>query len=162
MKLKSVDDALVTCKDHLDATGTAGTGIEAFLTQHLLVLICAAFEQQIKALVAQRAKSCGDEAVAAFVSSATVKLLRSIRTSEIAGFLGTFSPACKQRFKDELADRERAETYFNNIVVNRHATAHEMVSTVTLAELIQFYTEGHVVLDAISAALESTQATLGQ
>jgi hypothetical protein len=77
----------------------------------------------------------------------------STQPSEIAGLLRRFGTDCREHFRQELSNNERAETFFNNIVTNRHDTAHSTGSNVSFSELVRFYTEGHIVLDAIKAAL---------
>jgi hypothetical protein len=149
MKLAKIDHAIEICEEHLDRTNSRGTEIEAFLTQYLLVLICAAFEEEIEQIVIHRLSGSGDAHVEAFAKSALDAVFRSIKTSEIAGLLNRFGPDYKAEFSSRVSNT-RAETYFNNIVVGRHATAHSIGSSVTLRELIEFYTEAHTVLDAIA------------
>ena len=79
---------------------------------------------------------------------------RSLMTSEIADFLSHFGLDYKNRFRQQLDTNKRAETFFNNIVTNRHNTAHSTGSNVSFADLVNFYSEGHVVLDAIRFALQ--------
>ena len=59
MRLPRVDQAIDSCGEH-----AKGTEIEAFLTRHLLVLTCAAFEQEIESLVVERASKSGDAELA--------------------------------------------------------------------------------------------------
>jgi hypothetical protein len=90
-----------------------------------------------------------------FVQSAMGRnSFRSLKTSEIADFLNRFGLDCKNRFRQELDTNQRAETFFNNLVTNRHDTAHSTGSNVSFSDLINFYSEGHAVLDAIKAALQ--------
>ena len=116
------------------------------------MLICAAFEEEIESLIIERAARSGDPGLESFVRSAVGQIFRSLKTSEIAGLLGRFGKDCREHFRQELSNNERAETFFNNIVANRHDTAHWTVH-VSFSELVRFYTEGHIVLDAIIVAL---------
>jgi hypothetical protein len=127
----------------------------------MLVLICAAFEEEIEALIVERAARSGDAALESFVRSAVGQIFRSLKTSEISGLLGRFGVQYRERFRQELSNNQRAETFFNNIVTNRHDTAHSAGSNVSFAELVRFYTEGHVVLDAVQMALGSDRSSLG-
>ena len=153
MRLVRIDQAIEVCQAHLEHSGATGTEIEAYLTRYLLVLICAAFEEEIESLIIERAARSGDAGLESFVRSAVGQIFRSLKTSEIAGLLGRFGPHYRDRFRQELSNNERAETFFNNIVTNRHDTAHSAGSNVSFAELVRFYSEGHVVLDAVKAAL---------
>jgi HEPN superfamily RiboL-PSP-like protein len=150
MRLPQIDHAIDTCADHLTASGAFGTEIEIYLTSYLLVFICAVFEDYIENLVNDRAARSADTFLAAFVRSAIGQLFRSTRTSEIAGLLGRFGTEHGERFQAEMKKNERAETFFNNLVLNRHGTAHKAGCDLTFAEVVQFYSEGHVVLDAVA------------
>jgi hypothetical protein len=153
MRLVRIDQAIEAGQAHLEKSGAIGTEIEAYLTRYLLVLICAAFEEEIKSLIIERAARSGDPGLESFVRSAVGQIFRSLKTSEIAGPLGRFGKDCREHFRQELSNNERAETFFNNIVTNRHDTAHSTGSNVSFSELVRFYTEGHIVLDAIIVAL---------
>ncbi len=142
------------CSKHLQASGAGGTEIEVFLTRYLAVLMCASFEEAIEGLVDTRSLKSKDEAVASFVRSSMDLVFRSLKSSEIGGLLGRFGAEQKRCFQEEMKKDQRAETLFNNIVTSRHHTAHATGSDLTFAELVQFYSEGHVVLDAVKLALE--------
>jgi hypothetical protein len=75
-------------------------------------------------------------------------VFRSLKTSEIAGLLKRFSPEFKERFNDKV-NGTKAETFFNNIVADRHYTAHSLGANVTFRELVSFYEEGHTVIDVV-------------
>ncbi len=159
MRLQQIDRAITICEKHLTASGAFGTEIEIYLTGHLLVFICAAFEDHIEGLVNERASKSADTFLAAFVHSALNQLFRSIRTSEIAGLLGRFGEEHRERFQTEMtknAENARAATYFNNLVLSRHGTAHKAGSDLTFSELVEFYSEAHTVLDAVALVLGLT------
>jgi len=153
MRLAQIDHAIDVCEKHLREFALQGTEIEVYLTGFLLVFICAVFEEHIEGLVNARVSKSEDVALAAFARSATNQLFRSILTSEIAGLLGRFGDTHKHQFRDAMKGNERAETFFNNLVQNRHGTAHKAGSDLTFSEVVQFYSEGHVVLDAITTVL---------
>ena len=155
MRLARVDHAIAVCQGHLDNSRSRGTEIEAFLTRYLLILICSAFEEQIQYLVNLRADNSGDRGLRSFVRTTIGQVFRSVKTSEIAGLLNRFGTEYKDRFRRDLNDNERAETYYNSIVSNRHGIAHSAGSntSVSFSDLILYYEEGHVVLDAVRIAL---------
>jgi len=148
MKLPSIDRAIEICQEHLDRTNSRGTEIEAFLTRYLLVFMCAAFEEEIEGIVLRRLAASNDRHIESFAKSALDAVFRSMKTTEIGGLLNRFSPGYKEEFKMRV-NGTRAETYFNNIVLGRHSTAHSLGANVTIRELVEFYEEGHTVLDAI-------------
>jgi hypothetical protein len=154
MKLARVDLAMDECRSHLDGAKARGTPIEAFLVMHLLVLICSAFEEEIERMVSTRISRSADEAVQSFARSCIAKTFRSLKVTEISGFLGQFGLVCKEEFQRRI-NGTPAETYFGTIVSNRHQVAHSTGPNVTFDDLTESYEKAHVVLDAIHAALES-------
>lgn len=152
MKIDRIDEAIETCHEHLQKSGAAGTEIEAYLTRYLLILMHAAFEEHLKQVLVARCARTQDSHLEAFARSCTDTLMRSIKTSELAGLLGRFGDDYKQRFKNKVTNT-KAETFFNNIVTNRHLTAHQGGANVTFKELVDFYEEGHTVLDALAEAV---------
>jgi hypothetical protein len=155
MRLARIDQAITACQTHLQNSGATGTEIEAYLTRYLLVMIYSTFEEEIKSLIIKRAAGSGDPGMESFVQSAMGRTsFRSLMTREIGDFLNRFGLDYKNRFRQQLDSNPRAETFFNNIVTNRHDTAHSTGSTISFSDLVSFYSEGHIVLDAIIVALQ--------
>jgi hypothetical protein len=155
MKLAQIDLAVANCKAHLDSTGSRGTPIEIYLTAHLVVLTCAAFEEQIEATVKERVNKLGDPVVASLVSSAIGIVLRSIKTSELSGVLNRFSEDHKKLFQQKMAANPQAETSFNSIVGQRHNVAHAATFNLTFDDFVKYYESGHTVLDAFFEAVQA-------
>ena len=155
MRSPEVDTALTVCRQHLTNTNSFGTEIEAFLTRYMLVVIYGDFERTIKRMLVQRAAVTRDRQVESFIDSAVDFIVRRILTSEIAGILGKFDATYKRAFQARV-NGTRAETFFNNIVTNRHSTAHGAPATMTYRELESAYNEGHAVLDEVQGALSPT------
>jgi len=152
MKLPRIDEAISVCQHHLNETASFGTEIEAFLTRYLLILMCATFEEAIEEIIVDRIDKYGDPKLSSFVKSCLGSVFRSVKTSEIAGLLGRFGIDFKQKFNQRV-NGTRAETFFNNIVINRHYTAHESGANITFNELVNSYEEGHVILDILVESL---------
>jgi len=72
------------------------------------------------------------------------------------GLFNRFGAEHSKRLRIELKKNERAETFFNNLVLKRHDTAHKAGVDLTFREVVQFYSEGHTVLDAIVTVLAAT------
>lgn len=156
MRLPEIDHAIEVCERHLDQTKAFGSEIEIYLTGYLVVFICSIFEEHIEALINDRANKSADEFLASFVRSALDQLFRSLRTSELVGLFNRFGDEPGRRFRIELKKNQRAETFFNNLVLKRHDTAHKAGFDLTFREAVQFYSEGHMVLDAIVTVLAGT------
>ena len=156
MRLASVDHAISVCERYFEDSGSRNTEIETFLTQYLLIHICAAFEEKIDRLISSRAAASNDQAVAEFVHSVVGQVFRSIGTSEIGRLLRRFGATCKSEFRKEMDTQQRAETSYNSIVTNRHQVAHRgsSYSSLTFGDLVKYYDEGHVVLDAVGRVLK--------
>jgi len=155
MRLASIDHAIGVCERQLRSSGAGNTEVETFLTEYLLIHICAAFEEKIEQLVSSRAGASNDPAVNEFVDSVVGQVFRSVNTNEIARLLKRFGGACKAEFRKEMTAQPIAETFYKNIVTNRHQVAHRgsSHSALTFGDLVQYYDEGHVVLDAVGQAL---------
>jgi RiboL-PSP-HEPN len=156
MKLPQIDHAIEVCAKHLTDFKLFGTEIEIYLTGFLVVFICAVFEEHIEGLVNSRVSGSRDPALASFVRSATSQLFRSMKSSEIVGLLNRFGEQYGRQFRDAMNQNPRAETFFNNLVQKRHGTAHKAGSDLTFAEVVNFYSEAHTVLDAVARVIGST------
>lgn len=141
------------CEEHLSSSSAYGTEIESLLTQSILVIMCAEFEQAIKKLVQEKCSSIEDVSIKEFLGSCVGAVFRSVNSSQIAGLLNRFGPAYKDAFKQKTEANQIAVTFYNNIVTNRHGVAHSEGSNMTFREVKQFYEEGHVVLDFVKQAL---------
>ena len=152
MKLDRVEMTIEVCQEHLNSTRSYGSQIEAFLTQQLLVIICAEIEKAIKEMIIAQARDrCSDD-FQAFIKSCLNAIFRSSKSSEIAGLLNRFGTARKQRFL-ELMD-EGAKNAYDSIVVNRHNTAHGSGSNLTFREAVASYRAGLSVIESLSTALQ--------
>lgn len=70
MRIARIEQTLEECEQHLYASSAYGTEIESLLTQSLLVLMCAEFEQKIEALVQEKCSSVADTSIKEFLGSA--------------------------------------------------------------------------------------------
>jgi len=115
--------------------------------------MCSEFEQKIEGLVQQKCSSIEDSSIKEFFGSCVNAVFRSVKSTEMAGLLSRFGPSHKEAFRQKTYDHQKAETFYNNIVTNRHRVAHSEGSQVTFRDTKQFYEEGHVVLDFFQQAL---------
>lgn len=152
MKISAIDQAIESCNLHLNECNAKGTEIEAFLTRYLLILICAQFEEKIKDILIKRAEKTKDMYLASYVRSSLAHIFRSIKTSEISGLLNRFGVDYKQKFQDNVSGTTE-ETFYNNIVTNRHLTAHNSGANLTFDELVDYYEKGHTIIDHVEEAL---------
>ena len=153
MNLDRVDMTIEVCQEYLtNFTSSFRPQIENFLTQQLLIIICAEIETAIKEMIIAQARDrCSDD-FQAFIQSCLNATFRSMKPSELAGLLNKFGTARKDRFR-ELVD-ERAKTAYDSIVVNRHNTAHGSGSNLTFREAVESYRAGLSVIESLSTALQ--------
>ena len=91
ISIRRIRDDLHTLSDAF------GTEIESYLTQYLLVVLCADIQQEIYRLSEERASVAEDTALSSYVSSTAHKVLRSVRKDEIATFVGMFGVESKKK-----------------------------------------------------------------
>lgn len=133
MFLQRTDLAIQDCEQHLIETRAFGSPVESYLTQHILVILCAEMQQEIYKLVKQRCSTNSDQYLMKFIESTQEKVLRSVQKAEIAGFLGYFGLGVKDQFNKSISESE--VSIYNNAVLSRHDVAHRMGSTTTFEEL---------------------------
>jgi len=127
--------------------------IKQLLAQHLIVLLVAETEDKLEEIIVNHFKETTTEAAQNLAKSCLSSLLRSIKTSEIAGFLGRLGDDYKNRFQDLMLAEQAAETRFNNLVVNRHSVVHEAQCNVTFEELQQSIPSVRFIFDSLERAL---------
>jgi hypothetical protein len=139
------------CARHLESSDAFGTEIESYLTQYLLVVLCADIQQEIYRLSEERASVAEDTALSSYVSSTARKVLRSVRKDEIATFVGMFGVESKKKLNSLIDDAE--VTIFNNAVSNRHDVAHKHGSQITFQELRSAVLIAEKLLNAVDQCL---------
>jgi hypothetical protein len=144
------------CARHLNSADAFGTEIESYLTQHLLVVLCADIQQEIYRLSEERASLANDAALSSYVSATARRVLRSVQKSDIAKFVGMFGADSKARLNSLIEDSEI--TIFNNAVFDRHDVAHKQGSQITFQELQRAVTVAEKLLSAVDECLRAPLA----
>lgn len=145
--------AIEECEQHLANTGTIGTSVESYLTQHILVIMCAEMQQEIYGIVNQRASKNIDLQLTKFISVAQTRMLRSVKTGEIAGFLGHFEGAFKEIFGNSFSEKETS--IYNNAVADRHDIAHKRGANVSFEDLKKACSVAIKILETVNTTLNS-------
>lgn len=161
MRLPRIDQAIEVCNRYLSASGGAGTEFEIYITRYIQVLIYASYEQEIRRIIEERTSGVSDPNIQSFFISCIGVIVRSIKTSELVGLLNRFSSGYGERFQTILKssiENQRAETRYNNLVRERHVTAHDTGSSMTFRDLIQSYEESHIILDIFSNIILQKQS----
>lgn len=133
MELLRTSVALVDCRTHLEASDAWNTSIESYLTQHVLVILCAEIQQSIYQILESRLEASADNDLKNFAITTGKKCLRSVGKAEVSGFLGFFSVEAKEYLNANVADE--MVTLYGNAVSNRHEVAHSNGAKITFKEL---------------------------
>lgn len=150
--LQRTELAIQECEDHLKDSASFGTSVESYLTQHILVILCAEMQQDIYKIVNERAAKSTDICLTNFVTKTNKNLLRSVEKGYLANFIGYFGSDILIRFNALLDDKEI--TIYNNAVANRHDVAHRSGATVTFDELKVATKIAKKILDSIKSVLD--------
>lgn len=144
--------AFEECRSHLRESGAAGSPVESFLAEHILIVLCADMQQALYDIADQRARRSSDDPVLrAFVSEASTRILRSVQKKEIATFVGLFGAECKNRFNDMLDEKD--VTIYGNAVRERNAVAHRQGGAIAFMNLPDVIAAAHKILDSAEGAL---------
>lgn len=149
--------AIEECTNHLNESQAWTTQVESYLTQYILVILCADVQQSVYALLDERisASSSDDIGLKGFAYSMGVRCLRSFGKGDLTRFLSLFGKDISNAFTNSLEDR--TVTIYNNAVANRHEVAHNSGSTITFRELADIYAAAVSVLEAMRNSLKSIE-----
>lgn len=144
-------DVVDECEEHLRESGAFGTAIEAYLSEHVAIILCADVQQAVYALAERRVGSLEDEAVKHYVSTSSRRILRSVKKNDVATFVGMFGTEVKDALNSGVD--EATVTIYNNAVQARHNIAHWHGARITFSELKNALAAAQDILDAIESAL---------
>lgn len=148
--------AIEDCEKHLSTSNAYGTEIESYLTQYLLVVLCADIQQEIYRITEARASLVNDEAISSYVSATARRVLRSIGKDEIAKFIGMFGAEFKTELNQLIDDAD--VTIFNNAVNNRHKVAHKQGALISFSELKKALLVSQKILQGVDKVLKCKQS----
>lgn len=148
--------AFNNCKDHLNVSSAWGSEIEAYLTQHVLVILCADVQQEIYKVVENRADMADDVALKLYAVATCKRVLRSIGKGEVAGFVGYFGSDAKDYLNHNIDDED--VTIYNNAVSSRHDVTHSSGTNVTFRELEEAISAARKIITVVSNAISLNTA----
>ncbi len=152
MALPVVEDAFKTAEDHLVATGSLNTQIEAFLARHLAVLIYSQFQTACEEALRRCASRIKSHHATRYIESVSIHQLRRLKIEDLSGVLGHFGADVQEVFSLRIKDSASRIAY-EAVLAHRHLTAHGPGANVTLADLKKEFHDSIGVLDAFEAAL---------
>jgi len=134
---------------------TADPQLKQFLAHHLIVLAVAEAEASLEDIIIEYFETTTTIAATNLAKSCLSSLLRSVKTSEISGFLGRLGEEFKDRFQRFMKDDEALETKYNNLVVGRHGVVHEANCNVTFEEFQDSLASIDHICDSVRRALHN-------
>lgn len=155
--------ALDDCKHHLENTKSLESPIANYLTQYLAIIFCAEMEEMIKQLfnkcVEQRITYLSDSELKEFINNQLKRLKSSsLKKPDIADYMKLFSEDAKERFNNELQNKDKEINSYANVVNSRHAVAHtSSPNQVTFSELENAVAAAREILKAVQFALQTEQ-----
>ncbi|OUS18378.1 hypothetical protein A9Q88_00915 [Gammaproteobacteria bacterium 50_400_T64] len=148
--------AFDNCQEHLNVSNAWGSEIESYLTQHILVIMCADVQQEIYGVVERRADIADDIALKNYAVATCKKVLRSIGKGEVAGFVGHFGREAKEYLNNNIDDKD--VTIYNNAVSGRHDVAHSTGVNVTFRELEEAIRAARKLITVVSESISLNTA----
>lgn len=148
MRLDKTELVIEEMDNALDADETAAIG--AYVAQFAAIQFCAEMQTKLKTIV-QRSAAIHFPAAREFSGNACDRLLRSVKKSELAGFLGQFSGDIKEHFNSKVDDRVAG--IYNRVVLARHDIAHGKISDITPEDIRSGVGAATAVLSAFDEAL---------
>ena len=144
-----------SCRQHLDSSEAWGSEIESYLTQHVLVIMCAEVQQEFYSVLESRANEASDSELKNFALMTGKRVLRSIGKGEVAGFVGYFGTDAKEYLNHNVNEREI--TLYNNAVSNRHDVAHSSGSNITFRELNDIVLAARNFIEVFEKAISTSR-----
>ena len=120
-----------------------------------MVHICGHYENEIKRIVAERAKKSGDEGLARYAMS-TLERHASIHPDSLKDILKRFGGGCVETFGRSV---EKGDLYwYRNIVENRNRSAHGGYVQVSFDDVRTYHAGAKRIIEAFGNALNSPPA----
>jgi hypothetical protein len=137
--------------------GFAGSPLESYLSQFLLIVMYSEMEATIKKLVSDGALRSTNAARRQYYQNHSAKSYRGLKKADLSDFLGGFCEPAKAHL---AAVDSRTVTQYSNLLANRHAIAHGDGSQVTLREAKDAYLAATAFLGQFDASVAIAYATL--
>lgn len=126
--------------------------IENYLTQHLLIVLCAEIEELVCRYLSSRASKSKDLALEALVDSWAKKIVRSVRYEDLVGIIRVFGEEYEIKFKS-MVDEPTISSY-GLAVKKRHITAHSLLQNqVTMEECKKGINSAEKIINAFQKTL---------
>ena len=145
--------ALEDCERHLDTTATKGSPIEAYLTQYVLVTMCAEVQETFIAMLQAIAERGCDTDTATLTKALIKKSVKGASKDFMAETLDLFGRGYKQQFNGMLEEAQVVR--YKNAVSERHLVAHYSGTNISLLDLRLAVTAAIHILSQAQFVLQS-------
>ena len=156
MRIERIDETLEACQNHLDSLEFFDARIDNLLACSGLIIIYSEFEKRVEDILIEKSTTIDDPSLRNFAEPYLRALNRRINSGSLCEILKKFGDKFEAEFRTKLkesVERERAETSYNNIVINRNNAAHSTGTNVSFGDVKSFYEHGHEVLDLFREVL---------
>lgn len=133
-------------QEHLKSIEDPGTRIAPIFVGHVLTIAHAQFEEAVKNAIKERCTVKEDAAANSYVVSTVDNIVRSIKVTELSGYLGRFGGEYKSRFAAYITSNQETIVYYNNLESNRQSLAHKGVVNATMDEVLLWFAEAQSVI----------------
>lgn len=148
-----LENEIAFYEQHLANTEINGSQIEQVFVGYVLIRIYAEFETSIRSAIKDRCHIVSDTPLNKFVEWTTDRIVRSVKMSDLNGFLKRFDDEYYSRFQDAENTDHQAQVSWDKIIDNRHAFVHEAPTNMTLTEVQENFSKAKGVIVAFREAL---------
>lgn len=154
MRIDEIESAIQMCRSalsHVEGIEAIDGVITPILAKFLLIEIVAKFENKFNELIKERFNDIDDESVIYFFDNE--RLVKRLGYSKICGVLGKFGNRHSARFKLRKRENDPEFEMYDGLITIRNSFAHGTNITTTFNDIVNFYENGHTVLDYFNEAL---------
>lgn len=161
VELPRTDLALEECRKHLEAVTASKSNldtalIEAYLAQHLAVVLCAEVEEIVTGLVYDRIDRSGcDPEIISLLKARKRGVIRNASHKEIADTLGQLGVGVRDAYVNAIDNGigERGIWHLGNAVAARDDVAHRAPPNVSLGDVRLAFEAATEVIAAVRLSL---------
>jgi hypothetical protein len=117
----------------IEQTNLDRAAISIYLARVASITFFGEMEERIRTIVASRLGRGGDARLATFLAKTNEGVLKRMKRSDIADTVALFGDDCKEEFRSRLSEEDF--TKYQNVIRDRHETAHGAGGDVTLSEV---------------------------
>lgn len=124
---------------------------QSYLAKFLVVFIAGIYEECIETIIREMVGALGSPQMSSFVDSYLKTGFRNPSMENLNSLLKKFDSSWPAKLKSSISlDQQDA---LNSIYINKNALAHGAPVTITLTDVIAFYSDSRVVIEEVDNLL---------